>query len=114
RLNRRRGRGSRRRRSRGRDRRGHSGAPGARADRGWVARVNASVARRTFVMDWQLGLSLLASLLVWQGVDQVQARIPLSPTWAVLDEIAHASVAAFVLFWTWTAWGWRPTLAAVF
>jgi membrane-bound metal-dependent hydrolase YbcI (DUF457 family) len=58
-------------------------------------------------------MALLATLLVWQGVDQAQARLPLSLAWAILDVMSHAAVAALVMLWTVPAWGWRPLIAAV-
>jgi len=63
--------------------------------------------------DWGVGVALLASLVTWQLVDRLQAMLPLSGSWALLDELGHASVAAGVVLWTVPAWGWQPTLAAV-
>ena len=60
----------------------------------------------------RLLLALVACLCVWHGVDALQARLPLSLGWAVLDEIAHASMALVVVLWTWPIWGWRPALVA--
>lgn len=64
-------------------------------------------------MDRRLALALSAALVGWQLADVAEARLPLSVTWALIDEVGHASVAAFVLLWAWPTWGWRPLLAAV-
>jgi membrane-bound metal-dependent hydrolase YbcI (DUF457 family) len=68
---------------------------------------------RPVAPDWHVGIALLASLATWQLVDQLQSVLPLSGSWALLDELGHASVAAGVMLWTVPAWGWQPTLAAV-
>jgi hypothetical protein len=65
------------------------------------------------ISDRRFLAALLATLAVWQIADQAEARLPLSLAWAVLDELGHAAVAGLVLLWTWSAWGWRPTLAAI-
>jgi membrane-bound metal-dependent hydrolase YbcI (DUF457 family) len=57
--------------------------------------------------------ALVAAVLVWQAVDAIQARLPLSLAWAVLDELGHASVALVVLIWTRPRWGWRPLVAGM-
>jgi membrane-bound metal-dependent hydrolase YbcI (DUF457 family) len=59
------------------------------------------------------GIVLLGCLALWQVADVLQARLPLSLAWAVLDEVGHAAVALFVILWTWPIWGWRPTLVAL-
>jgi membrane-bound metal-dependent hydrolase YbcI (DUF457 family) len=57
--------------------------------------------------------ALVACLLMWQIVDAIQARLPLSVEWAVLDEVAHAALALFALVWVQPAWGWRPVLVGI-
>jgi membrane-bound metal-dependent hydrolase YbcI (DUF457 family) len=70
-------------------------------------------ASRPLLLDWRLIGALLGALIAWQAADLIEAHAPLSPGWAVVDEVGHASVAAFILLWTWPAWGWRPTVAAI-
>ena len=57
--------------------------------------------------------ALVACLLTWQAVDAMQARLTLSVEWAVLDEVAHAALALFVLLWVQPVWGWRPVLVGI-
>jgi LexA-binding, inner membrane-associated putative hydrolase len=64
------------------------------------------------VPRWLLA-ALIACLLMWQAIDAVQARLPLSVEWAVLDEVAHAALALFALLCLQPAWGWRPVLVGV-
>jgi len=56
---------------------------------------------------------MAAVLAMYVLAEQVQGRTPImTPTWAALDETAHASLAIFVSLWVLRRWGWRVVAAS--
>ena len=58
-------------------------------------------------------LLVCIGLGTWFGSELVQSRLPASPAFAVVDEIAHASVALMCAVPLVLRWGYRPVLVAV-
>jgi membrane-bound metal-dependent hydrolase YbcI (DUF457 family) len=58
-------------------------------------------------------LLLCIGLGGWLGAELVQSRLPASTAFALVDEIAHASVALLCAIPLVPRWGYRPLLVAV-
>lgn len=58
-------------------------------------------------------LLLCAGLAAWLGSEVLQSRLPPTRVFAVVDEIAHASVALVCALPLAPRWGYRPLLVTV-